>query len=336
MRPHRPGTPQVPYAIGGKTHMVTPPRPRLPHNPDRILLRAITAAASLMLAACIVWATVNGGELLGRMVPEWAAYTAAAVFDGAWIICLGLEWVARHHPQQARAPRITGWVFLALSMAAVVVNGHDHDSWAVGIVGAGVSAIVKVVWTLLLLHHATPLDPMTQQWVDHERAHLAAQRGLLQVQVDNLHARAYLAGQHAALGLAHDEPRRQVPQLDTVPATERATPPVAPAATPVPAGQTAVTAPAATLVDDPVQLSRIIDAALADDGMSRAAMVRAVIKAAPHLSSREVAEAIETRRDVEIKPSYVRTIRTGRTKPPAQPPSGQRATDRGHSAGPYL
>ncbi|MFF3190530.1 hypothetical protein [Streptomyces misionensis] len=330
--------PQVPYSIGGRVHMVTPPRPTPPRNPDRMLLGAITAAASLMLAACIMWATVNGGELLSRMVPEWAAYGAAAVFDGAWIICLGLEWVARHHPQQANAPRIAGWVFLALSVAAVVVNGRTHGSLAVGVVGAGVSAIVKVVWTLLLAHYATPLDPMTQQWVDQERAQLAAERGLLQVQVDNLHARAYLAGQHAALGLT-EPPTRPAPQIDAAPAAEPAAPPVAPAATPVPAGHVYGAAPAAAPVDDPVQLARIIDAALARDGLNKADMVRAVIGAAPHLSAREVAEAIETRRGVKVGASYVRTIRTGRAKPPAtQPAAGGEppAPGRGNTAGPYL
>ncbi|MEU3289922.1 hypothetical protein [Streptomyces longwoodensis] len=333
----RPGAGQVPYAIGGKVHMVTPPAPKLPRNADRALLRAITAAAALMLAACIVWATVNGGELLSRMVPEWASYTAAAVFDGAWMICLGLEWVARHHPQQARAPQVAGWVFLAVSMAAVVENGRVHGSWAVGIVGAGVSAIVKVVWTLLLRHYATPLDPMTQQWVDRERAQLAAERGLLQVETDTLHARAYLAGQRAALGLA-EQPHRPVPQLDAAPAAEPATPAVAPAATPVVAGHAYGAAPAAAQVEDPVQLARIIDAALADESVkTKSDMVRAVVTAAPRLSAQQIADEIAKRRDVQIAASYVRTIRTGRAKPPAgQPAPEQPAPGRGHTAGPYL
>lgn len=316
---HRPGAPKVPYAIGGKTHMVTPPAPKMPISLDRVLLGAITVACTLLLVAVAVWATVNIGELLAGMVPGWAAYGAASAFNLAWVICLGLEWIARHRPAKANAPRTAGWVFLVAEMVAVGVHGHREGSLVIGIVGAAVSGIVKVVWTLLLKHYETPLDPMTQQWVDAEQGQLAAERGLLQVQGDALYARAHLARQRAALGL-HDAPHRPVPQLEAAPATLPAAPTVAPAATLVPAGH-AFGATAAATVDDPVLLARIIDAALARDGLDKKSdMVRAVIKAAPTLSAREVAEAIEARRGVQVGVSYVRTIRTGRAKSPASPP----------------
>ncbi|MGW2708672.1 hypothetical protein ACWC4J_06720 [Streptomyces sp. NPDC001356] len=332
-----PGAGQVPYAIGGKTHMVTPPRPKLPRSLDRILLGVIVAACTLLLVAVIVWATVNIGELLAGMVPAWAAYGAASAFNLAWIICLGLEWVDRHSPQQAHAAGVAGWVFLVAEMIAVGVHGRREDSLAVGIVGALASAVVKTVWTLLLRRYATPLDWMTQQWVDQERARLGAERGLLHFQTDALHAQAQLADRRAALGLA-DTAYRPAPQLEQAPATEPVAPPVAPAATPVSAGHVYGAAPAAAPIDDPVQLARVIDAALARDGLNKADMVRAVIGAAPHLSAREVAEAIEVRRGVKVGASYVRTIRTGRTKPPAQPAAEdeQPGPGRGHTAGPYL
>lgn len=315
---NRPGAPQVPYAIGGKVHMVTPPRPKLPRSLDRVLLGIITVACTLLLVAVIVWATVNIGELLSEMVPGWAAYGAASAFNLAWVICLGLEWIDRHNPDQANAPMIAGWVFLAAEMIAVGVHGHNEGALEIGIVGAAVSAIVKTVWTLLLKRYATPLDPMTQQWVDAERAQLAAERGLLDVQRDALYARGQLAEYRDALGL--DARQRAVPQLEAAPATEPAAPTVAPAATLVPAGQP-FGATAAATVDDPVLLARIIDAALARDGLDKKSdMVRAVIKAAPTLSAREVAEAIETRRGVQVGVSYVRTIRTGRAKSPASTP----------------
>ncbi|MFF9088625.1 hypothetical protein ACF1BE_19775 [Streptomyces sp. NPDC014991] len=337
MKRHHPG-PQVPYSIGGKTHMVAPPRPTLPRSLDRILLGVIVAACTLLLVAVIVWATANIGALLAGMVAPWAAYGAASAFNVAWIICLGLEWVDRHNPQQAKGPRRAGWMFLALEMIAVGVHGHREGALAVGVVGAVVSAIVKTVWTLLLRRYATPLDPMTQQWADQERAQLAAERGLLHVQADAMHARAQLVEQRAALGL-DGVPYRPVPQLEAAPAAMPAAPPAAPAATPVPAGHVYGAAPAAAPVEDPVQLARIIDAALDRDGLNKADMVRAVIGAAPHLKAREVAEAIETRRGVKIGAGYVRTIRTGRAKPPAAPPAagaGLPAADRGHTAGPYL
>jgi hypothetical protein len=316
--------------------MVTPPRPKLPRSLDRILLGLITVACTLLLIACIVWATVNIGELLAGMVPGWAAYGGAASFNAAWIICLGLEWIDRHNPQQTRAPMIAGWAFLAAEMIAVGVHGYREDALEVGIVGAAVSAIVKTVWTLLLRRYATPLDPMTQQWVDQERAQLAAERGLMHVQSDALYARAQIAEQRAALGL-DGAPYRPAPQLESAPATETAAPPVAPAATPVPAGHAYSAARAAAPVEDPVQLARIIDGALARDGLNKADMVRAVIKAAPKLSAREVAEAIEARRGVKVDAGYVRTIRTGRAKSPTAPPAPEQpASGSGHTAGPYL
>ncbi|WP_405911343.1 hypothetical protein OG529_04275 [Streptomyces longwoodensis] len=333
----RPGAGQVPYAIGGKVHMVTPPRPKPPRSLDRILLGVIAVACTLLLVACIVWATVNIGDLLAGMVPPWAAYGAASAFNLAWIICLGLEWIDRHNPTQAEAPRLAGWVFLVAEMAAVGVHGYREGALEVGIVGAAVSAIVKTVWTLLLQRYATPLDPMTQQWADQERAQLAAERGLLHFQTDTLHARAQLAEQRAALGLA-EQPHRPVPQLDAAPAAEPATPAVAPAATPVVAGHAYGAAPAAAQVEDPVQLARIIDAALADESVkTKSDMVRAVVTAAPRLSAQQIADEIAKRRDVQIAASYVRTIRTGRAKPPAgQPAPEQPAPGRGHTAGPYL
>jgi hypothetical protein len=316
--------------------MVTPPRPKPPLTLDRVLLGAITAVCTLLLVAVAVWATVNIGELLATMVPGWAAYGAASAFNLAWVICLGLEWIDRHSPDQANAPMIAGWVFLVAEMIAVGVHGHDEGSVEIGIVGAVVSAIVKTVWTLLLKRFATPLDPMTQQWVDAERAELGAERGLLQVRGDALYARAQLAEQRAALGL-DSTPYRPAPQLEAAPAAEPAAPPVAPAATPVAAGHAYAAAPAAAPVEDPVQLARIIDAALARDGLNKADMVRAVIGAAPHLSAREVAEAIETRRGVKIGAGYVRTIRTGRPKSPTTPTEAEQpAPGRGHTAGPYL
>ncbi|MCX4705668.1 hypothetical protein [Streptomyces sp. NBC_01373] len=333
---NRPGAPQVPYAIGGKVHMVTPPRPKLPRSLDRVLLGAITVACMLLLVAVIVWATVNIGELLSEMVPGWAAYGAASAFNLAWVICLGLEWIDRHNPDQANAPMVAGWVFLAAEMIAVGVHGHREGALEIGIVGAAVSAIVKTVWTLLLKRYATPLDPMTQQWVDAERAQLAAERGLLDVQRDALYARGQLGQYRDALGL--DARQRTAPQLDAAPAADPAAPTVAPAATLVPAGQSFGVTAAAT-VDDPVLLARIIDAALADEGVrTKSDMVRAVVTAAPRLTAQEIADEIAKRRGVEVKASYVRTIRTGRPKSPTAQPIGAEPTGpaRGHKAGPYL
>jgi hypothetical protein len=317
----RPGADQVPYAIGGKVHMVTPPRPKLPLSLDRLLLGAITVVCTLLLVAVAVWATVNIGELLANMVPPWAAYGAASAFNLAWVICLGLEWIDRHNPAQTSAPMIAGWVFLAAEMVAVGVHGYDEGALEIGIVGAVVSAIVKTVWTLLLRRYATPLDPMTQQWVDAERAELAAERGLLHVRGDALYARAQLAEQRSALGL-DEASHRPLPQLEAAPAAEPAAPPVAPAAPPVPAGHAYSTAPAAAPVEDRVQLARIIDAALAAETVrNKSDMVRAVVKAAPSLSAQQVADEIAKRRGVQIAASYVRTIRTGRPKSPTPPAS---------------
>jgi hypothetical protein len=311
------GTPQVPYSIDGVVHMVTPPRPKLRRSLDRILLGVITVACALLLAAVAVWATVNIGELLAATVPGWAAYGAASAFNLAWVICLGLEWIARHDPAKARTPMIAGWVFLVVEMLAVGLHGQREETLAIGIAGAAVSGIVKAVWTILLGYYATPLDPMTQQWVDQERARLAAERGLLHVQGDALYAQAHLAQQRAALGL-DAAPNRPVPQLEAAPAA----PAAAPAAPPVTAGHTMGSASAAAPVSDPVQLARLIDAALAAPAVqTKSDMVRAVAAIAPSLSSQEIADAIAKHRGVQVASSYVRTVRTGRVKPSSPPPA---------------
>lgn len=337
----RAGAVEMPYAINGKTHMVTIDPPKLPRDLDRIVLGAVTALVALMLLVAVIWSTVKIGGLLSLRAPEWAAYTAAVTFDAAWIICMALEWLARHDPQRARTPRIAGWLFLAAAMAAIIADGHLAGEIEVGIISAAVSAIVKAVWTIVLAHYATPLDELTQQWYEQERAQIHAQRGLADAEKGLLRTQHEIAETRAAYGLP-PVGQRPVPQLDAAPAAHETPHDAADDAAPVPAGHTAPVpvaaahgAAAAAPVDDPVQIARIIDAALADAG-SKAEMVRRVRGVAPAWTSQQIAAEL-ARRGVKISDNYVRTI-DGRPKPKRteqqlveQPPIAP-DTDRG----PYL
>lgn len=315
----RAGAVEMPYAINGKTHMVTVDPPKPPLDLDRIVLGAVTALVAAMLLVAVVWSTVKIGGLLELRAPAWAAYTAAVTFDAAWIICMALEWHARHEPRRARTPRIAGWLFLAAAMAAIIADGHLAGEVEVGIISAAVSAIVKAVWTLVLNHYATPLDALTQQWYERERAEIHAQRGLADAEKGLLRTQHQIAETRAAYGLPPAGQQRPVPQLEAAPATHEPPHDAAGDAAPVHAGHTTPAAPipvpaaaAAAPVDDPVQIARIIDAALADAG-SKAEMVRRVRGVAPAWTSQQIAAEL-TRRGVKISDNYVRTI-DGRPKP---------------------
>ncbi|SFK73951.1 hypothetical protein [Streptomyces pini] len=320
---HRPGTTRVPYSINGITHMVEVEAPKMPRDLDHTIRNIVTAVCALMLAAAVVWSTVKIGGLLDRRAPEWAAYTAAGVFDIAWIICMALEWDARHDPKRARRPMIAGWVFLALAMAAIITDGHLSDDLAVGIISAAASAVVKGVWWMVLTQHATPLDPLTQQWYDAERARMQAQRGLADVETELLRTQHKIAMTRAAYGLPAAGQQRPVPQLAPVPAAHEAQHDAAPGAELIPTGHTVPPPPAAppaaahsaapaAAVEDPVQLSRIIDAELVG-ATSKAEMVRRVRHVAPDWNSTQIADAL-TRRGVQITAGYVRSV-DGRPKP---------------------
>lgn len=198
----------VPHTVDGHTELVldhyTVVVPTPPRDWDRIVLAAVTAIAGLIGAASVLWSTASIGSLLSLVVLAAAAYAAAAVFDLVWLSCMALEWLARYDTARARGPRIAGHWALAVAMAAVFANGYLAGHAVVGAVGATISGLAKGLWTLVLRHHAKPLDDRTQQWVDIRRAAIAARLAMVSVQRQMTRQQALIDAERAALRTGPD------------------------------------------------------------------------------------------------------------------------------------
>jgi hypothetical protein len=205
-------TRQVPVTVNGTTHLVdedvTVHVPVPPRDWDHIVLTTVTAVAALVLTASVAWSTSSIGGLLGRMVTDWVAYLAAAVYDLSWITCMAIEWLSRYDAKRARAPMIAGHVALGIAMAAVIAEGAlTGPGWAgvtVGAVGALVSVLAKGTWTLVLRHTARPLDPAVQKWLDKERSVLGGQLALGDVRRELARAGELLSAQATLSASAPD------------------------------------------------------------------------------------------------------------------------------------
>lgn len=193
----------VPHTIDGRTELVLDRYeeqiPVPPRDWDRTVLAAVTAGAGLLLIICIAWTTASVGDLLAHVVHPIPAYGAALAFDLAWIMCMALEWLARYDTRRAALPRRAGHAALILAMLAVATHGHIEGALLIGIIGATVSAIVKGLWTVVLRHHAKPLDDKTQQWVDAQRAEAGGQLAMVAVRRELLRAQGQVAAEQAAI-----------------------------------------------------------------------------------------------------------------------------------------
>ncbi|MER7813748.1 protein transporter Sec31 [Streptomyces sp. NPDC006798] len=209
----------VPHTIDGRTVLVTEPYteevPVPPRDWDRIVLGAVTLAAGLLVTASVIWSTASIGDLLARVVTPPAAYSAAAVFDLLWIMCMALEWLARYDAQRATLPRRAGHAALAIAMAAVAAHGWLADQIVIGIIGAAVSGIAKTGWTIVLAHYATPLDPKTQQWVDIQRGEIGGRLAMVAVRRELARGESLVAAEAAALAQPGPDTQNTVP--DTLP-----------------------------------------------------------------------------------------------------------------------
>lgn len=196
----------VPQTIDGVTEMViqrVPVEvPAPPRDWDRIVLTGVTGAAVAIGAACVVWSTVSIGDLLARVAPEPAAYAAALVFDLAWIACMALEWLARYDPARADLPRKLGMAALLVAMVAIGAHGWLDGARVIGIIAALVSGLAKALWTVVLAHHAKPLDDLTQQWVDKQRAKAGGELAMVAIRRELTRARQAIAAETEALRTA--------------------------------------------------------------------------------------------------------------------------------------
>ncbi|PJN22404.1 hypothetical protein [Kitasatospora sp. CB02891] len=178
----------------------------VPRDWDRAVLGTAAAGTGLLLALAVTWSTASIGGLLAlNGVEKSIAYAVAAVFDLAWIICMALEWLARHDPHRARAPRIAGFVFLGISMAAIATREilpHGYSGIAVGAIGAAVSLVAKGVWTLVIKASAKELSPIAQQYVARRRAAAGAELAMAGVERQLARSRHQLDAYREAYG--HD------------------------------------------------------------------------------------------------------------------------------------
>lgn len=199
----------VPHTVNGKTEMVldryTVDLPVPPRDWDRTVLTAVTAAAGVLVAVAVVWSTASIGDLLARVTVAPAAYAAAVAFDLAWILCMAVEWLSRYDPARAALPRRMGHGALVAAMVAVGAHGWLADQTAIGIIGAVVSGIVKTLWTVVLRHHAKPLDDKTQQWVDKQRAEAGGELAMVAINRELTRARGLVAAEAEALRMSPDE-----------------------------------------------------------------------------------------------------------------------------------
>ncbi|CCB73326.1 MULTISPECIES: hypothetical protein [Streptomycetaceae] len=194
----------VRHTIDGVTRLVEEPyttqAPAPPLDWDHALLAAVTVAAATLLLTALVFGAASGGALLSEAVPAPIAYTMASAVDSGWIICIGIEYLDRWHDERAALPRWAGWCFLIVAMAEDALNGWLHGSWPTGLTAAAVSGVAKVVWTVVMRHHAVPLTPRTRAWLAAEKADLGAQAALLAWRRQAERTKAVLAAQRAVYG----------------------------------------------------------------------------------------------------------------------------------------
>ncbi|MEE4598244.1 protein transporter Sec31 [Streptomyces sp. DSM 41524] len=211
-------TREVPHTEAGETRLIPEDYPvEIPVPPrdwDHIVLNAVTAIAIGLTVVSVAWSTVSGGALLDRAAPAAAAYPAALVYDAAWITCMALEWLARYDPDRARAPRIAGYVALAIAMGAIATHGCLDAGKAVGVAGAAISAIAKGLWQLVLNHTAQPLPARTQKWLNVRRGEVGAQLALAAQQRQLTRMQERHAAMLAAYGMANPDTD---PDADTNP-----------------------------------------------------------------------------------------------------------------------
>jgi hypothetical protein len=178
-------TRSVPHTVGGDTRYVTVTDkvqvPIVPRDWDRLVKNGVSLVAVIVIIASVVWSTTSIGGLLARTVPAAVAYTAAVIFDATWITALAVEWLNRYNTAKAKLPRRVGHGALLLAMSAVCVHGWLAGSLWAGIVGGVISGLAKVVWTLVLHHHAQRLDDRTQLWVDQRSAEAGARLAMVAV-----------------------------------------------------------------------------------------------------------------------------------------------------------
>lgn len=205
----------------------TTPVIRLPFNLDSLLRRILFTVAIAMTIGAIIWGTVAIGGMLHMLAPAWAAYLVAGVFDAGWAACLIAEWILRHDSTRARVPARVGVAMLAVSMSAIILDGHRNNALLVGIVGALVSAAAKGVWAIGMHTIRIRLDPKyeaylrtLQQQTGTEQALALGERDRLITHDKTVRLKLALEGRHGGTETSVDQETDR-PQSTPVQAAEQ-------------------------------------------------------------------------------------------------------------------
>lgn len=160
-----PETEEVPYTAW---------EPAPPRDWDGLILRGATCVAVGVSVLAVTSTAASIGGLLDKLVLAPIAYGVACIFSVSWLVCQALEYVARLEPERARKARRAGWIFLLVSMGAVVAFGADKDELVAGGVGAVVDLIAKGLCVLVLEQYAVPLSRGVSHWLRRRKEKLTA------------------------------------------------------------------------------------------------------------------------------------------------------------------
>lgn len=269
--------------------------PRLPFNLDAALRRILFTFAILMTAGAIIWGTVAIGSMLTRLAPAWAAYLVAGVFDAGWAACLIAEWILRNDSTRAQIPARAGIAMLAVSMAAIITHGSLAGpwGWAVGIIGALVSAAAKGVWAIGMHTVRVKLSPKYEAYLRTLQQQVGTEQALALAERDRLLTHDRTVKLRLAL-----EARRPAPE----PVVEQIASPADPvrepiASTPEPNREQVANTAAASENTDREQPS-IADLAREQVAITvnNSEAVDAILKARPDASKPSVAAAVRRAR----------------------------------------
>lgn len=208
-----------------QTYTVQVPIP--PRNWDRTLRTGVMWAAVGVSGVSVVWTTASVGELLARFVAAPIGYGVATVVDVAWLACQAVEWLLRGQPERARPAKIGGFIFLAFAMGAVAVHGlvgpeagasgvaaAMANPWVAG-VGAGISAVAKGLWWIVLDFYNVPMSDEARGWMNQRREDFQAARSITSDTMDLESDRAIVRALYGdeALNLAAQISRPAQPAL---------------------------------------------------------------------------------------------------------------------------
>lgn len=276
-----PGT----YTRDGKTIPVTRTQtttvPAFPRDWHRIAIRSAVSIVIALTIAAIAWSTWSIGSLLSGSL----GYIVAVIFDISWIVCLILEYLARHDEEKRKFPNRLGWVLLALTMGAIFWHGMVADNVPMAVVGAFASAFAKAMWIAVMKHVNADLTDDDKAWMKHEISAAQTKAAIAQVR-----RQAARTEQRAALELmAMEAQKREVAEAFGVDLDS-----------------------SETAIENSRPVAEITPPTLADMGKSDA--IRFVRNQRPDAEAEEIA-AILADHEVDARPEYVRQVLSRSRKP---------------------